>query len=198
MYLDLDFDRNEYENKLMEHESILDRKDRKTRLDASKYLVQETKSSYKMKSQFQISKKQFFAKLAKDRPIIPATRVSTNANSDVDKPKSSASPNFAYGSIRTCASTTSLGSEKINGERKFDFPKKSNLSTNSIMNNTELVVESYGFRNRPNYDHVTVENKAIDETPLNESVFRDDKGKFRRFFICSQVPKQTVENQFVH
>lgn len=195
MYLDLDFDKIECENKLTEHESILDRKDRdknyfdrKSKLEASKYLLQETKSSFKMKSQFQISKKQFFAKIANDRANIPTAQSKINLNSIEDKlaqhyltskNNSNKNSNIAYGSIRTSASASSLGSESIVGGRKFDFAKKSN-AVNS-MNNTELVVESYGFPKKPEYDELVVDKNIIDENPSTETVSRpfDTKGTFR-------------------
>lgn len=189
MYLDLDFDKDEYEQKLMEHESVLDRKDRdkkyldrKTRLDSSKYLLQETKSSFKMKSQFQISKKQFFAKIAKDAPNIPTTKARTYSNSDkliqhhsASKNLTNSNPNIAYGLIRASASVSSLASEPIVGERKFDFSKKNN-SVNP-MNNRELVVESYSFANKPEHEETIydenplIETEAVSKTPDSKGIY---------------------------
>lgn len=179
--LDLDFDRDELENKLSEHESVLDGRyrdsDRKTKRDSSKSLLNETKSSFKMKSQFQISKKQFFAKIAKERSIIPtAGKARTQSNSVVEKlvyqfspakNNTSWSPNSAYGSIRSCASTSNL----TLGASGSDLLKKSNAMTNSTMNNVELVVEPYGYHNKPQIDDgLMVESKANDENPSIDSV----------------------------
>lgn len=187
MYLDLDFDKDECEHKLAEHESMLDQRDRK--LNASKYLLHETKSSFKMKSQFQISKKQFFATISKDRPNVSAAPAKVNLNSSADKltqnyttskNHSSTNSNFAYGSIRTNASAASLGAESMAGERKFDSAKKSNNVVNS-MKNMELVVESYGFRNnKPDSGDSVDDKNFIDEVSLTEPVSKplDAKGIF--------------------
>lgn len=180
MYLDLDFDRDECENKLTEHKSVLDKNgrvqnnfERKTKLDASKFLLHETKSSFKMKSQFQISKKQFFAKVAKDRPNYPT--------SSTDKltphyATSKSNLNSSYGSIRTSASVSSLG------ERKFDFTKKCNPVT--AKKNTELVVESYGFHSKPDYEEFVSDTNIGDESPPIETLSKspDAKGIYRRSF----------------
>ncbi|XP_037025534.1 uncharacterized protein LOC119066925 isoform X3 [Bradysia coprophila] len=178
MYLDLNFDKDEYENKLLEHESVLDGKyrdsERTAKRDASKYPIQEMKSSCKTKSQFQISKKRFFAKIAKDRSIIPtAGRARTISSSAVDKLVYQFSPAKnsttmspkAYGPIRTCASTYSLTS----GALGSDSCKKGNLIPNA-MNNVELVVESYGFLKKSESDGLMVESTARDENPSIESV----------------------------
>lgn len=185
MYLDLDFDRDECENKLTEHESVLggngrdkNNFERKAKLDASKFLLHETKSSFKMKSQFQISKKQFFSKVAaKDRPNYPT--------SSTDKltphyATSKSNLNSSYGSIRTSASVSSLG------ERKFEFTKKSNPANSK--NNTELVVESYGFTNKPDYEVFVADTNIADESPPIETMSKspDAKGIFRRSFTFTQ------------
>lgn len=192
MYLDLNFDKDEYEQKLSEHESVLDLKDRdrrcfdrKTKPDSSKYLLQETKSSFKMKSQFQISKKQFFAKITKDTPNPSTTKSRTYSNPSTDKVTQNSTsknlpnsnPNFAYGSIRASPSTSSLGSESIVGGGKFDFSKKNNMA--NMMANTELVVESYGFPNKPEYEEL-----VCDENPLIESASKSPgaKGIFTKLF----------------
>lgn len=179
MHLDLDFDKYDCENKLQEHESILDQRNKnyfenKSRLDASKYLLQETKSSFKMKSQFQISKKQFFAKIAKDKTNIPMTKARTNLNSSAEKlttskKNPSRNSNFAYGS------TSSLGSESLMAERKFDLFKKNN-PVNSITN-AELVVESYALPNKPEHELQDEEN-IIDQNPPSEWLSKtpDSKG----------------------
>lgn len=199
MYLDLDFDKDECENKLIEHESILDKRqrdksqfERKSKVDASKYLLHETKSSFKMKSQFQISKKQFFAKIGKDRPNFPTTKPRTNSNPGPDKlsqsysmPKSNTNP-FTQASIRSSASVSSLGSESMLGERKFDFAKKNNRAY--PLNNTELVVESYAFPNKPEYGELVVDKDNIDELLQNEPGSKtktpDAKGIFRKLLRC--------------
>lgn len=192
MYLDLDFDKDEYENKLKEHESILDQKHRDksqfkrvSNLDASKYLLQETISSLKMKSQFQISKKQFFAKIGKDRPKLPTSQPrTTNLKSSADKltqqytsSKNNSHTNSAYGMIRTSPSTSSLGSESVIGERKSEFSKKSNPMNS--MSNTELIVESYGFHDKPEPEEFVFNKKSFDASPLSESAKQfEPKGRF--------------------
>lgn len=201
MYLDLDFDKDECENKFKEHESILSQKqqeknyfDRQSKRD-SKYLLHETISSLKMKSQFQISKKQFFAKIGKDRPKITTSQ--TKAMSVKPSPdklmqqfstsKNNMNTNSAYGMIRTSTSTSSLGSDAIVGDRKFEFNKKSNQMNS--MSNTELVVESYGFHDKPELEEYFVNKKTFEESPLSETESKKlyFKGTFFSFCYAEEL-----------
>lgn len=181
MYLDLDFDKDECENKFKEHESILNQKhqeknyfDRQSKPDASKFLLHETISSLKMKSQFQISKKQFFAKIGKDRPKITTSQTrAINVKPSPEKlmqqnstSKNNMNTNSAYGMIRASTSASSLGSDAIVGDRKFEFSKKSNQMNS--MSNTELVVESYGFHDKPELEEYFVSKKSFEDTHLSE------------------------------
>lgn len=196
MYLDLDFDKDECENKFKEHESILKQKQqeknyfaRQSKPDSSKYLLHETISSLKMKSQFQISKKQFFAKIGKDRPKITGSQTrAMNVKPSPDKlmqqystSKNNINTNSTYGMIRTSASTSSLGSDAVVGERKIEFNKKSNRMNS--MSNTELVVESYGFQDKPELEEFFGNKKTFEEIPLPETDSEkfDFKGKFLSF-----------------
>ncbi|KAJ6646268.1 Zinc finger C2HC domain-containing protein 1A [Pseudolycoriella hygida] len=192
MYLDLDFDKDECESKLTEYESVLDGKQRdgnrfsrQAMIDSS--LAIEPKSCLRMKSNFQLSKMDFFSKIAKDRSPLPTIKAKTNFESNAEKfnwtlkTNKSASPKFV--SAEQSATPPGLFSDHNVGERKIDPSRKCNPSNS--LNNTELVVQSI-FPDSTEYEKFTKmeENSAM----KNVSGPSDYKGtsKTDRLFKPSQ------------
>lgn len=190
MYIDLGFDKDECDNKFDDYESNSDRNrkeknslQRPNKLDASHYVLQETISSLKMKSKFQISKKEFFSKIGKDKPVINSSQTrSLNAASSSDKSvshqystsKSVSNTNSAYGSLRINDSTRT-GSESGAAKKNLDASKKS--SQMNSLNNTELIVQSYGFHhNQQEQQKFVVDKKMFDERPLVENGGEETEG----------------------
>lgn len=193
MYLDLDFDKDECEKKLSEHESNLNLSqqyknnfERQSKFDMSNYLLKQTVSSLKMKSQFQISKKQFLAKIGKDKSKVPPMNFSSSSDKlthQYSTHKNSSNMNSAYGTIRTSTSVSSLGSESVVGKRKFNSARISNDM--NLNKNTELIVESYGFLNKPEPEEFVVDTKTFDESPSSETASKksDASGRFSTFYF---------------